>query len=141
MLFDKLEEFTFVTPYPDFGDTQGLIGFISKHPRIIKFKYPSTVGCSQYRLNPLFAKQIAKLLPSLEEFVLRGISFEVDDTVDLLKQCPQLKIYQFKLSGEYNVLQQRLGELCSGWDSTLDQDGLVKLERKMDNHNERIQSH
>lgn len=128
MSFEKLEEFTFVTPHPYFDDIKGLIGFISKHPQITKFRYPSRDGSSQHpRLNPLFAKQIAKLLPSLEEFDLRGICFEVDDAVDLLKLCPQLKNHQFKLSGEYNVLLQRLGE---EWSSSVDQDGIVKMEYK-----------
>lgn len=127
MSFDQLEEFTFAAAYGYYDVPEGLYTFISKHPRITRFK------CVENRWNPIVANEITKLLPSLEEFDLRAMIFDVNEAIGLLKQSPQLKSFQFELWGEYKLLQQRLNE---GWRSTIDEAGLVKLERKMENRSE-----
>lgn len=124
MSFDRLEELTFFTPDDYFDDTQGLIKFISNIPRIKKFNYTSS---SLSWFNPLFVKQILRILPSLEAFNLSAVSFGIEEAIDLLEQSTQLKSFQFKLLGDYSTLQKRLGE--NGWRSTVDKIGIVKAER------------
>lgn len=128
--FDQLEEFTFTAPFL-LCCVRYLINFIRSHRWITKFKYINEpkhfkpFGPDMY-LNPQYALQTAKTLRSVTEFDLRPIYFDVNEAIDLVKLCPHLKCFQFKLSGRYSVLRERLG---NEWRSTFDGYELVKLER------------
>lgn len=122
MLFERLKDFTLGDLGAYFRDSSTLLNFIGKHPQITKFKCEA----SEFRRDPIFKTQIVKLLPSLEELDLRVIDFEVEEAINMLKKFAKLQVFQFTLTGNFNVFQERLSE---GWRSTIDNNSLVELQR------------